>query len=304
MTAIEACVNNESIKKASSNKQKLGVAASATIQKTTTNSGSSSNKYNNDTNKKRWTTTKVMNTRAASSVPRAKKRFTESVSRGIEEMVKEGFSRDHATAMMLNELRQGGPRPDDKEVLKVVKSRGLGFDEALTALTVAAALHRVRTEHKDLSTWEAIDELTYSISVHRLMKEGDRNHLNQPSTPQADSSMTISQFESAGKAMKSRSQKRRVSKVQAKHVKKSNSLASGGSKGASRRRALEDISKPIQETDAKAGIELVAKSLFSLDESKKESNPVRSPKLRKRSNVSALEDESIQLQPPLKRAKL
>ena len=46
----------------------------------------------------------------------SKLRFSDAVSRGIEQLMKEGFNREHSTAMLLNCLRLGQDCPDDKEV--------------------------------------------------------------------------------------------------------------------------------------------------------------------------------------------
>lgn len=262
------------------------------------------------------------------TVSLAKLRFSDAVSRGIEQLMNEGFNRDRSTSIVLNCLRRTDTCPDDKEVFKVIKSLGVNHKEATTALTVASALRQVIST-RGVSPTEAINELTDRIKIHlqrhmRHSTETISNDIEACNSQDMNNAYEVSPFAVEGvlKRQNSVQQSNKIKNSQSKshlskHIKKANTnlLNNSVSKAVSRRRASkpEDITNSMKESnsrdEANVKIDLVTKSIRTCDDANinRDSNvrnKVSASTISRKRGISAMsEDEHAQIQSPVKSAK-
>lgn len=239
----------------------------------------------------------------------AKRRFADAVSGGIEQLMKEGFNREHSTAMILNCLRRKETH-EDKEVFKVVNSFGVNLNEAVTAITVASALRQVMST-RGLSAAEAINVLTeriksslerptdimsVSLSGSDIYVSGGILHVhNKENDPNKDIRYT-SRRPHSNMTSTSKSHPTRIIKKVNVHSFKNSAL---------RRRASKAGETPtVQESstsdDTKAKIELVTKTLLNHEDVNINKDSVLTKVSLKR-NRSAITEGDNQLQSPVKK---
>lgn len=267
------------------------------------------------------------------TVSLAKLRFSDAVSRGIEQLMKEGFSRDHSTSMLLNCLRRKDQCPDDKEVFKVVDSLGVNLNEAITALTVAYALRQVISA-RGMSPTEAINELTdrirtdlqrhmrHSTHIMSIPLPAETNTIIE-SVSSLDTSREVKEFAQTERIRQNTTKQPNNTKSpqskfhSSKSTKKANTHMSknNASKAATRRRASkpEEITNPAQESsppdEASVNIDLVTKSMLNCDDVNINRDSIVLNKVsvssisRKRGISPITEDEHTQLQSPVKSVK-
>lgn len=98
-------------------------------------------------------------------------KFSAAVSFGVDElMMKHGYGRERAVALLMEEISDGGnvSPASDEEVFRIMKSKNLGMDDAYKVLTVAKVLRRAR-KSKQKSVSDAIADLTAKISSSRML---------------------------------------------------------------------------------------------------------------------------------------
>jgi len=232
----------------------------------------------------------------------AKLRFADVVSRGIEQLMKEGFNREHSTAMILNCLRRKETH-DDKEVFKVVNSLGVNLNEAVTAITVASALRQVMST-RGLSDAEAINVLTERI---RTSLERSTDIMSVPSTRDIVESAGILDVHNKENGpyeeIRHTSNRQLVYKSHpTRIIKRANVQFKNG---ALRRRTSKagELTTSVEEPnsdDTKAKIELVTKTLLNHEDVNINKDPVLTKVSRKR-NRSAITEDDIPLQSPVKK---
>jgi len=254
----------------------------------------------------------------------AKLRFSDAVSRGIDQLMKDGFNREHSTAMLVNCIRSGRKDClDDKEVFKVVNSNGVNLNEAVIALTVASSLRQVIST-QGLSPAEAINVLTERIRID--LERQTRGSTNKILVPFKEShseiirdSNTLDPVQETKGLTQSEDIRHTVTKQQhpinvpstlskltpSKNCKKANSHSHKNVKAAPRKRVkAEEITSSVKgssasdETNVK--IELVTKSMLNHDDVNinKDSNMLNKVS-RKRNRSAISEDEHNPLQSPV-----
>lgn len=244
----------------------------------------------------------------------SKLRFSDAVSRGIEQLMKEGFNREHSTAMLLNCLRLGQDCPDDKEVFQVVNSNGVNLNEAVMALTVASALRQVISS-QGLSPAEAINALTERIRIN--LERHTKRLFNNAKVPLKESRNIIEDGNILDSCheLKELTQNEDIRQTRTKRQQPINTPSTlpklhsskNAKKVASRRRVsqAEEITNSVQESSSSESvkIELVTKSMLNHDDVNitKESN-VLNKASRKRNRSAITEDEHIPLQSPVNKS--
>lgn len=253
----------------------------------------------------------------------AKLRFSDAVSRGIEQLMKEGFNREHSTALLLNCLRlERKDGLDDKEVFHMVNSNGVNLNEAVMAITVASALRHVISS-QGLSPAEAINVLTERIRIN--LERYTRRRSDNISAPFKESNSDIIEGGNIlaafteNKDIRETMMKQQQQPINAsstlsklsstKNTKKANthSVKNNTVKSAPRRRASsEEITKPVQESspsESTVKIELVTKSMLNHDDVNiTKDSSVLNKVSRKRNRSAITEDEHLPLQSPVKKS--
>eukprot|EP00978_Attheya_sp_CCMP212_P048360 scaffold509686_cov47-Attheya_sp.AAC.1 len=98
-------------------------------------------------------------------------RFSAAVSSRVDElMMKHGYGRERAVALLMEEISDGGnvSPASNEEVFRIMKTKNLGVDDASKVLTVARVLRRAR-KNKQKSVDDAIADLTAKISSSRML---------------------------------------------------------------------------------------------------------------------------------------
>lgn len=105
-------------------------------------------------------------------IKEAKDRFFSIVSSGVADLVNRyGYSQERATGLVLRQIRWDDNPPDDNEVFNLMKKRRISRTDATIALTVARAVHRVRTKCSHLSAAEAVEELSAKVNAKMVIEE-------------------------------------------------------------------------------------------------------------------------------------
>jgi hypothetical protein len=104
----------------------------------------------------------------------AKNRFQANISNGIAVLVlKHGYSRARAVALILDQIRQTDAPPSDDEVFRVMHNLGLGFEAATQSMTVANALKRLQNEN-GYTRAKAINYLSSCLTTMKLLGSVER----------------------------------------------------------------------------------------------------------------------------------
>lgn len=108
----------------------------------------------------------------AESLLMAKSRFVSVVSRTISNlMTKKGYSRNRATALILQQIRDKNSPPPVDKVFEFMNKYCLGYEESARVLIVSEAF-RAASRDKEISSSQAVDEL---ISKLNVITESDRD---------------------------------------------------------------------------------------------------------------------------------
>jgi len=103
------------------------------------------------------------------SLSSAKARFMDTVSDGVEELTRRcGFSRERAANTLLRELSRGDVSLSDDEVFHMMRTQGVGMEDARKALTISKAVLRAMKDNGGLAV-QAIDDLTSRLNIVSLL---------------------------------------------------------------------------------------------------------------------------------------
>lgn len=124
-------------------------------QKATNEHGLVQKAYNNHS-----ITGKSINQDEAETLNMSKSRFAAAVSRTISDlMIRCGYSRSRATAVLLQGIRGENPPPSDPKIFEFMNRHGIGYEDATRVLVVSEAIQSSCKDPK-VSTIQAVDELT------------------------------------------------------------------------------------------------------------------------------------------------
>eukprot|EP00593_Proboscia_inermis_P013730 CAMPEP_0171327214 /NCGR_PEP_ID=MMETSP0816-20121228/117937_1 /TAXON_ID=420281 /ORGANISM="Proboscia inermis, Strain CCAP1064/1" /LENGTH=325 /DNA_ID=CAMNT_0011826881 /DNA_START=508 /DNA_END=1485 /DNA_ORIENTATION=- len=139
------------------------------------NSGAQTSLHSPETNVDAKTCLSDVRLKNAPDIVIAKKKFFTIVSNGVAELINcYGYSQERATALVLRQVRWDDNPPADNEIFQVMKNRRLSRIDATIALTVARAVHRVRTKCSHLSAAEAIEELAATVNAKMVIKDSSK----------------------------------------------------------------------------------------------------------------------------------
>jgi len=115
----------------------------------------------------------------------AKKRFQANISNGIDALVlKQGYSRNRAAHLILEQIRQSDTMPEEDEIFQVMHHLGLGIEGATKIIVVANALKRVQ-EERGFTRTSAIDYLSSCLTTMKLLGSVEKTAIvhSSPSSP-------------------------------------------------------------------------------------------------------------------------
>mmetsp|Transcript_9517 Transcript_9517/g.18293 ORF Transcript_9517/g.18293 Transcript_9517/m.18293 type:complete len:251 (+) Transcript_9517:288-1040(+) len=69
----------------------------------------------------------------------ARKEFGEAVASALQDLLRQGFSRERATSVIFQQIGGEHDKPSDEQVFSFMRKHGLGDQQALLALTVSSA---------------------------------------------------------------------------------------------------------------------------------------------------------------------
>uniref|UniRef100_A0A7S4QL76 Uncharacterized protein n=1 Tax=Ditylum brightwellii TaxID=49249 RepID=A0A7S4QL76_9STRA len=127
---------------------------------------------------------RTSNRESLASVAAAKERFVAATVAAMEKLMACGCGRERAAMLLLREMGKNSSPPTDQEVFRIMKSMGLGMEEASRVATVSRAVQKARGE-QGLSAVDAIDDLTSRLNSSQLfgtepMTSPPRTSLSSP----------------------------------------------------------------------------------------------------------------------------
>jgi hypothetical protein len=157
------------------------------IHSTPVNSTNSTTTNNVQTN---FETTRSTSISTSNSIAEARSTFLKRVSDGISHLVnRHGYSRSRASSLILGEIRNNEPLPDEDEIFDVMTKMGLGMNEASEVIVVSKALTKIRKE-RNLPPAQAIESLTSCLTTMKLLGKVETQFKCQLS-PSSDSSASL-----------------------------------------------------------------------------------------------------------------
>lgn len=117
--------------------------------------------------------------------------FVQVVSKSVEHLMERyGFSRDHATSLLIREIATPASAPSEEELVFVKLHYRLTHQQALRALAVSTALKKV-VQSESLTLTDAVRGLTQRLSNTDFLSNPDLSDIESTTSTMAESATSI-----------------------------------------------------------------------------------------------------------------